>query len=73
MAMPEIRGLASHPTVYQAWQDADIRKALNNNDLNKVIDHPKVRAALADEALQREIEKVDLAGLMGKALEKPQK
>ena len=46
---------------------------LSENDLNKLIDHPKVRAALADEALQREIEKVDLAGLMGKALEKPQK
>lgn len=73
IAMPEIRALASHPTVYQAWQDADVRKALNNNNLNKLIDHPKVRAALADEALQREMEKVDLASLMGKALEKPKK
>lgn len=73
MAMPEIRALAAHPTVYQAWQDVEVRKALNNNDLSRVIDHPKVRAALADEALQREMEKVDLASLMGKALEKPAK
>lgn len=73
MAMPEIRALASHPTVYQAWQDISVRKAMNENNLNFLIDHPKVRAALADEALQREMEKVDLASLMGKALEKPPK
>lgn len=71
MAMPEIRALAAHPTIYQAWQDMDVRKAMNNNDLNSIIDHPKVRAALADETLQREMEKVDLVKLMEKALESP--
>ena len=71
MAMPEIRALAAHPAVYQAWQDMEVRKAINNNDLSRLIDHPKVRSALADEALQREIEKVDLAKLMERALEKP--
>ncbi len=73
MAMPEIRALAAHPTVYQAWQDKDVRKALNENDLNSLLDNPKVRAALVDEALQREMLKADLAGLMGKALEKQSK
>ena len=73
MAMPEIRALASHPTVYQAWQDKEVRKHMNDNNLTSLIDHPKVRAALADEPLQREMEKVDLVGLMGKALEKPLK
>lgn len=71
MAMPEIRALAAHPTVYQAWQDKDVRKLLNDNDLTSLVDHPKVRAALADEQLQREAEKVDLPGLMEKALKKP--
>ncbi|MGA0133958.1 MAG: hypothetical protein ACO3ND_06340 [Opitutales bacterium] len=73
MAMPEIRALASHPSVYQAWEDKNVRKLMNDNDLSGLIDHPKVRAVLADEQFQKEAEKIDLVGLIGKALEKPQK
>ncbi len=73
MNMPEIRALASHPSIYQAWSDKEVRKLLNENNLTDLLDHPKVRAALADEPLQKEMEKVDLGGLLEKALEKPPK
>lgn len=73
MAQPEIRGLAAHPTLYQAWEDKKVRELLNNNDLTGFIDHPKVRAVLADEQLQKEAEKVDLAKLIDQSLRKPKK
>jgi len=41
---------------------------LNNNDLTGFIDHPKVRAVLADEKLQKEAEKVDLAKIIDRSL-----
>jgi len=65
---PEIRALASYPSLYQALEDKKVRELLNNKDLSGFIDHPKVRAVLADEALQIEIEKVDLGLIFEKAL-----
>lgn len=73
MAQPEIRALAAHPTLYQAWEDKKVRELLNNNDLSGFIDHPKVRAVLADEVLQKEAEKVDLAKVIDRALQPPKK
>ncbi len=73
MAQPEIRALAAHPTLYQAWEDKKVRELLNNNDLSSFIDHPKVRAVLADEQLQREAEKLDLAKIIEQSLVKPKK
>lgn len=73
MAQPEIRALAAHPTLYQAWEDKKVRELLNNNDLSGFIDHPKVRAVLADEALQKEAEKADLAKIIDRALQPPKK
>ena len=73
MAEPEIRALATHPTFYQAWEDKKVRELLNNNDLTGFIDHPKVRAVLADEELQKEAEKVDLSGIIERSLQKPKK
>jgi hypothetical protein len=65
--------LAAHPTVYQAWEDKKVRELLNNNDLSGFIDHPKVRAVLADEALQKEAQQVDLAKIIDRALGPPKK
>jgi len=73
MAQPEIRALAAHPTLYQAWEDKKVRELLNNNDLSGFIDHPKVRAVLADEVLQKEAEKVNLAKVIDRALLAPKK
>lgn len=73
MAQPEIRALAAHPTLYQAWEDKKVRELLNNNDLTGFIDHPKVRAVLADEQLQKEAEKVDLTQIIERSLQKPKK
>ena len=73
MAMPEIRSLAAHPSVYQAWEDKKVRELLNNNDLTGFIDHPKVRAVLADEQLQKDAEKVDLTKIIEQSLQKPKK
>ena len=65
---PEVRALAAYPSLYQAIEDKKVRELLNNKDLRGFIDHPKVRAVLADEALQIEIEKVDLELIFEKAL-----
>jgi hypothetical protein len=46
---------------------------LNDNDLIGFIDHPKVRAVLADEPLQKEAERVDLEKIIELALQKPKK
>ncbi len=73
MDQPEIRALAAHPTLYQAWEDKKVRELLNNNDLSGFIDHPKVRAVLADEVLQKEAEKVDLTKVLERALLSPKK
>jgi len=73
MIQPEIRALAAHPTLYQAWEDKKVRELLNNNDLSGFIDHPKVRAVLADEVLQKEAEKVDLTKVIDRALQPPKK
>lgn len=70
MEEPEIRALAAHPTLYQAWEDKKVRELLNNKDLTGFIDHPKVQAALADENLQKQAEKVDLAAVIERALQK---
>jgi hypothetical protein len=67
------RALAAHPTLYQAWEDKKVRELLNNNDLSGFIDHPKVRAVLADEVLQKEAEKVDLTKVIDRALLTPKK
>jgi hypothetical protein len=71
MAMPEMRALAAHPTVYQAWEDKKVRELLNNNDLSGFIDHPKVRAILADEDLQKQADSIDLPGIVDRSLKKP--
>ncbi|MEI6461780.1 MAG: CvpA family protein [Verrucomicrobiota bacterium] len=73
MAMPEIRALATHPTVYQAWEDKKVRELLTNNDLSGFIDHPKVRAILADEDLQKQADSVDLSSIIDRSLQKPLK
>jgi hypothetical protein len=73
MAQPEIRALAAHPTLYQAWEDKKVRELLNNNDLSGFIDHQKVRAVLADEVLQKEAEKVNLTKVIDRALLPPKK
>ncbi len=73
MVLPEIKALAVHPSFYLAWEDRKVRELLNNNDLTGFIDHPKVRAALADETLQRDAEKIDLTKIIDQALQKPKK
>ena len=73
MAMPEMRALAAHPSVYQAWEDKGVRELLNNKDLGKFIDHPKIRAILADEELQRQADQMDLPEILGRALQNPRK
>ncbi|MFN5058092.1 MAG: hypothetical protein ACK47U_00815 [Verrucomicrobiota bacterium] len=73
MVQPEIRALAAHPTLYQAWEDKKVRELLNDNDLSGFIDHPKVRAVLADEVLQKEAEKVNLTKVIDRALMPPKK
>jgi hypothetical protein len=73
MAQPEIRALAAHPTLYQAWQDKEVRELLNNKDLGGFIEHPKVRAVLADETLQQEAERVDLTKVIERSLLAPKK
>lgn len=50
MAVPEIRALAAHSSFYQALEDKKVLKLLNEIDLRGLIDHPKIRAVLADEA-----------------------
>ena len=73
MAMPEIRSLAAYPSVYQAWEDKQVRELLNKKDLGGLIDHPRIRAILADEELQRQADRLDLPGLMERALQNPRK
>lgn len=73
MAMPEMRALAAHPSVYQAWEDKGVRELLNNKDLGKFIEHPKVRSILADEELQRQADQLDLPEILGRALQTPRK
>jgi uncharacterized membrane protein required for colicin V production len=73
MVQPEIKALATHPTFYLAWEDKKVRELLNNNDLTGFIDHPKVRAVLADEQLQKDAEKIDLPKIIEQSLQKPKK
>ena len=73
MVHPEIKALAVHPSFYLAWEDKKVRELLNNNDLTGFIDHPKVRAVLADEALQKDAEKIDLAKIIEQSLQKQKK
>lgn len=73
MAHPEIKALATHPSFYQAWEDKKVRELMNSNDLTGFIDHPKVRAVLADEAFQKDAEKIDLPGIIDQSLQKPKK
>jgi len=46
---------------------------LTNNDLSGFIDHPKVRAILADENLQKQADSVDLPSIIDRSLQKPLK
>lgn len=73
MAMPEIRSLAAHPSVYQAWEDKQVRELLNKKDLGGLIEHPRIRGILADEELQRQADRLDLPELMERALQNPRK
>lgn len=73
MAMPEIRSLAAYPSVYQAWEDKQVRELLNKKDLGGLIDHPRIKAILADEELQRQADRLDLPELMDRALQNPRK
>lgn len=68
MAMPEMRALAAHPVFYQAWEDKKVRELLNNKDLGGFIDHPKVRAVLADESFQIQADSLDLPKIFDRAL-----
>ena len=67
-SLPEIRALASHPSLYQALQDKKVRELLNNNDLSGLFDNHKIRAVLADEQLQIQAESLDLESVMRLAL-----
>lgn len=71
MAMPEMRALAAHPSLYQAWEDKKVRELLNNKDLGGLLDHPKVRAVLADEALQKQADGIDLPAIIDRAMARP--
>jgi hypothetical protein len=73
MAMPEIRALAAHPSLYQAWEDKKVRELLNDKDLSGFFAHPKVRAVLADEPLQKQAESLDLPSIIDRALDKGHK
>ncbi|MEY2750989.1 MAG: hypothetical protein RLZZ550_960 [Verrucomicrobiota bacterium] len=73
MAMPEIRSLAAHPSVYQAWEDRQVRELLNKKDLGGLIDHPRIRTILADEELQRQADRLDLPEIIERALQNPRK
>lgn len=73
MAMPEIRSLAAHPSVYQAWEDKQVRELLNKKDLGSIIDHPRIRTLLADEELQRQADQLDLPSILERALQNPRK
>jgi len=73
MALPEIRSLAAYPSVYQAWEDRQVRELLNKKDLGGLIDHPRIRTILADEELQRQADRLDLPELMERALQNPRK
>lgn len=68
MAMPEMRALAAHPSFYQAWEDKKVRELLHNKDLSGFIDHPKVRAVLADEEFQKQADSMDLPVIFDRAL-----
>jgi hypothetical protein len=70
MVQPEIRALAAHHPV-PGLGNKKVRELLNNNDLSGFLDHPKIRAVLADEVLQKEAEKVDLAKVIDRALQPP--
>ncbi len=73
MNMPEIRALAANPTVYQAWQDKEFRKLLNEKDIEGILTNERTQAILSDEQLQKDISKLNLHRLVEKALEKPTK
>jgi len=68
IALPEIRALASHPSLYQALEDKKVRELLNKKDLSGLFDNPKIRAVLADEQLQRQASSVDLESILQQAL-----
>lgn len=68
MALPEMRALAAHPVFYQAWEDKQVHELLNSRDLGGFINHPKIRAVLADEAFQKQAESLDLPAIFGRAL-----
>jgi hypothetical protein len=68
IALPEIRALASHPSLYQALEDKKVRELLNKKDLSGLFSNPKIRAVLADEQLQRQASSVDLESILQEAL-----
>ena len=68
IALPEIRALSAHPSLYQALEDKKIRELLNNKDLSGLFENKKVRAVLADEQLQRQAELIDVESIMLRAL-----
>lgn len=68
METTEIRALASHPTLYQAWNDKKVRELLTNKDLSGFFSHPKIRAVLADEELQKQADSMDLPEIIDRAL-----
>lgn len=71
IALPEIRALASHPSLYQALEDKKVRELLNNKDLSGLMDNQKVRAVLADEQLQKQAESIDLVSILQEAIKSP--
>ncbi len=73
IALPEIRALASHPSLYQALEDKKVRELLNNKDLSGLLDNQKVRVVLADEQLQKQAETIDLVSILQEAIKSPGK
>ena len=68
MEQEPIRALASHPTFYTAWGDPEIKRLAHNGSLGELLEHPKVRPLLNDEAFQQQLIHTDLEVLLDKSL-----
>lgn len=65
---PKVRALASHPAFYPAWGDVEVKRLVKTGDYKALLDHPKVRALLADEGFQRELANFDALAALRAAL-----
>jgi hypothetical protein len=68
MEQEPIRALASHPTFYTAWGDPEVKRLAHAGSLGDLLEHPKVKPLLNDEAFQRQLIHTDLELLIDKSL-----